>query len=97
MRNKTTVLLIYPHHRYWHVGLPWLPLSSMFLASTLLNAGYKTIIIDDRFSREETLGKIAEHIEELREEIYRAENPVQMAKVVSDFEKAFFELGLYPG
>jgi radical SAM superfamily enzyme YgiQ (UPF0313 family) len=64
MSHKKTVLLIYPHHRYWYVGLPWLPLSSMFLASTLLNAGYKTIIIDDRFSREETLEKITEHIED---------------------------------
>ena len=47
-----------------YVGLPWLPLSSMFLASTLLKAGYKTIIIDDRFSRKETLKRITEHIDD---------------------------------
>ncbi len=62
--DSKTVLLIYSHHRYWDIGLPWLPLASMFLASTLSNAGYKAVIVDDRFSREETLEYIAKHIKD---------------------------------
>ncbi|MFC2017460.1 cobalamin-dependent protein [Chloroflexota bacterium] len=62
--SRKTILLVYPYHRYFYLEYPWLPSASIFLASTLLDAGYKVIIVDDRFSREETLENIAEHIED---------------------------------
>ena len=62
--SRDTILLVYPHHTYYTLEYPWLPTASIFLASTLLDAGYKVIIVDDRFSRQETLEEISKHIDD---------------------------------
>jgi anaerobic magnesium-protoporphyrin IX monomethyl ester cyclase len=58
---KKIVLLIYPNY-YQYSQWKWIPTGLVFLAAVLKKKGFKPIIIDDRFSRKETLERIKKHL-----------------------------------
>lgn len=56
---KSKVLLVFPNH-YQYSEWKWIPTSQVFLAATLKDAGFNPQLIDDRFSREQTIHQLEE-------------------------------------